>query len=46
MISMKTSIAIIVAAVVVGILMSLQPGMQHGWQRAVIAGLELAMSRA
>jgi hypothetical protein len=39
MISMKFGIAIIVAALVFGILMSLQPGLQIGWQRAVIAGL-------
>jgi hypothetical protein len=39
MINMKIGIAIIVAAVVFGFLMSLQPGLQLGWQRAVIAGL-------
>lgn len=39
MINMKIGSAIIVAALVFGILMSFQPGMQLGWQRAVITGL-------
>jgi hypothetical protein len=43
MINMKIGSAIIVAALVVGILMSFQPGLQLGWQRAVIAGLAFSV---
>jgi hypothetical protein len=43
MINMKTGIAIIVAAVVFGIFMSLQSGILLDWQRAVIAGVAFSV---